>query len=110
MPQVVESQGLKPCRVTGTLEPAAEGRRIDPAPEAAREDVVVRPGEFAAPAEPIQGRGDLVGQRDRARAPALRRAKLRLTGERPADDDLPTNKVDVAPAERNQLAATESAR
>src|SRR5207248_3944722 len=104
MPEVVEPQALKVGRVSSTLEATAKRGRVEPPPEAVGEHVVVGAGELDTAAEALKCGCSLVGEGDLAGSAALCGAELRVSRETSADDDLPSCEVDVAPAQRDQLA------
>ena len=71
-------------------------------------DVVIGASELVAAAEAVERGGGLIWERHFARAPTLRGAELGVARERAANDDLPTDEVDVSPAQRHELSAAEA--
>jgi hypothetical protein len=87
----------------------AQRRAVERASKARAEHVVVVADELVTRAQPAEGLGRLIGDRNEAGLPALGWS-LDLLAERALDDEPAVDEVDVGPAQRPVVCSFETFR
>jgi hypothetical protein len=101
--QVVEAQPTESRPGQRLAVAAPQGRAVEMAAALAGQDEIVLRGQLVTLAEQRQRSGDLRRQRHRADLAALGRGQVTGREARPHADDV-VGEVDLAPAQRDQLA------
>ena len=104
----MEAQRRETGGVPGTVVTATERRWVQPTTEAIAEDVLVGSRVVGAAAETVQRAGGLVRPRDLPEASALGRVGLDVGRQGARDDQLAAEELDIAPAQRDELALTQA--
>jgi hypothetical protein len=107
VPQIMQSQRAQARGVASTLEAAPQSPAVKRPSELVHEHEVFRRREVLPPADPVERGGCLVRERDAADLSRLRRG-LHTRAHRAFDGQRVAGEVDVAPAQREQLAKSQA--